>query len=168
MPYDSRAVANAMLDQADQLGLEVTNFSLNKLLYLSHGHHFQRYDQQLVKEGFEAWEHGPVCRPVYNAFKSGKNQTIESRATRYDFTSDSHSQVSPLISQQASLSVAEVLERYGHLSVPQLYELTHLKGSPWDEVWNQGATANLGMRISDQAIRLYFHKNIQLMREYYQ
>jgi uncharacterized phage-associated protein len=35
-PYDPRAVANLMLDEADSSGIKVTNLALQKLLYFAH------------------------------------------------------------------------------------------------------------------------------------
>ncbi|EPZ76727.1 hypothetical protein M798_03280 [Brucella melitensis ADMAS-G1] len=35
-PYDPRAIANLMLDEADRSGIQVTNLALQKLLYFAH------------------------------------------------------------------------------------------------------------------------------------
>ncbi|URK89026.1 hypothetical protein LP421_15955 [Rhizobium sp. RCAM05350] len=34
--YDPRAVANLLLDEADRLGIKITNLALQKLLYFAH------------------------------------------------------------------------------------------------------------------------------------
>lgn len=54
--YDPRAVANLLLDEADQRGTKVTNLALQKLLYFAHGIHLTQTKQPLLTGYFEAWQ----------------------------------------------------------------------------------------------------------------
>jgi uncharacterized phage-associated protein len=58
-PYDSRAVANLLLDVADQRNLPMTQLSLYKLIYFSHGEYLAHTGAPLIAHDFEAWRHGP-------------------------------------------------------------------------------------------------------------
>jgi len=59
-PYDPRAIANLMLDEADRRGWKITNLALQKLLYFAHGIHLTKTKEPLVSGYFEAWQYGPV------------------------------------------------------------------------------------------------------------
>ena len=82
--YDPRAIANLILDEAQQMGRPVTNLALQKLLYFAHALFLIRRKQQLVSGYFEAWQYGPVHPTAYQAFKSAADQPISFRATAMD------------------------------------------------------------------------------------
>ena len=76
-PYDPRAVANLLLDTADEFGVDVTNLALQKLLYFAHGHFLKQIGQPLVQGAFEAWNNGPVHPAIYHAFKgAGREPSV--------------------------------------------------------------------------------------------
>ena len=83
-PYDARSVANLLLDEADRLGIEITNLSLQKLLYFAHGFCLVEDRKPLVNGHFEAWRHGPVHPLAYHAFKDVGRMPISFRADRVD------------------------------------------------------------------------------------
>ena len=64
-PYDPRSIANLLLDEADRLAINITNLSLQKLLYFAHGLSLIEDGKPLVSGYFEAWQHGPVHPLVY-------------------------------------------------------------------------------------------------------
>ena len=78
-PYDPRAIANLMLDEADRRGWMITNLALQKLLYFAHGIHLTKEKQPLVSGYFEAWQYGPVHPAVYRAFKPSGAAPISTR-----------------------------------------------------------------------------------------
>lgn len=57
-PYDPRALANFMLDEAERNGLALTNLASQKLLYFAHGMFLNETKRPLVKGFFEAWQYG--------------------------------------------------------------------------------------------------------------
>jgi len=59
-PYDARAIANLMLDEASEMDRGVTNLALQKLLYFAHSLFLIEYKRPLVSGYFEAWKLGPV------------------------------------------------------------------------------------------------------------
>lgn len=48
---------------------ELSNLSLQKMLYLAHMVHLGRHQEPLVSGIFEAWEYGPVLPDVYHRAK---------------------------------------------------------------------------------------------------
>jgi len=59
-PFDPRSIANFMLDEADRVGVGITNLALQKLLYFAHGIFLNETKGPLVSGYFEAWQYGPV------------------------------------------------------------------------------------------------------------
>ncbi len=149
-PYDPRAVANLLLDLADQEGLAVTNLMLQKLLYFAHAHFLIRSGEPLVQGGFEAWTYGPVHPAVYQAFKAEGGHALQGRALgRNVMTGETRAlpaPVDPLVRRH----VDDVLRAYGHLSPGRLVDISHAPRGAWATVVNKAKTGvALGMRIPD-------------------
>lgn len=47
----------------------MSHLKLQKLVYYCDSYHLAYFDKELIKEQFEAWVHGPVCRELYNNLK---------------------------------------------------------------------------------------------------
>ena len=84
MPYDCRAIANAILDLGDQAGLRLTHMAVHKVMYYAHGWHLAKYDLPLIRQEFEAWKDGPVQRLVWDCLRSSGASPVKCRATRFD------------------------------------------------------------------------------------
>ena len=160
-PYDPRAIANLMLDEADRNGIPMTNLALQKLLYFAHGIFLNETKRPLVKGFFEAWQYGPVHPLAYKAFRSSGGEPIRARAEGQDALSGQkrqlHNPTDPAIRQL----VQQVLNSYGRLSAGRLVDLSHAKNSPWHHIVDKGRTSvAFGLRIQDDVIleRFKFHK----------
>ncbi|GAA4247016.1 DUF4065 domain-containing protein [Azospirillum formosense] len=156
MAYDGRALANLVLEKCDQQGRLLTHMALQKVLYYAHGWHLAEQNAPLVAGGFEAWQHGPVIRSVYKAFKGAGDQPIKTRATALDMaTGIAHEPTCQLTLPQSELLDA-VIGAYAHLHAYELSNMTHEHGSPWDRIWNSGSAVTPGMRIPDSEIKEHF------------
>src|SRR4051794_25170043 len=78
--HDARKIANLLLSEFDSKRFDVTNLKLNKILFFLHAFHLVRNSRPLIKNHFEAWEHGPVVRVVYHEFKLFERAPITSLA----------------------------------------------------------------------------------------
>jgi uncharacterized phage-associated protein len=157
MPYDCRAVANAILDLADEFGLRLTHMAVHKIAYYAHGWHLARTETPLIRQEFEAWRDGPVQRLVWDCFKAAGGSPIRGRATRFDLVSRTATEVREEIAESDLRLLRDIVVGYGHLHAFELSEMTHEKGGPWDRVWNApGGRVTLGMRIEHAAIREHF------------
>lgn len=47
----------------------MSHLKVQKLLYYCDAYHLAYIDSALIRQDFEAWVHGPVCRDVYNNLK---------------------------------------------------------------------------------------------------
>jgi uncharacterized phage-associated protein len=154
MAYDARALANLLLDLADDLGLRLTHMAIHKIIFYAHGWYLAETNEPLVRQAFEAWDYGPVLKPVYEALRPSGKKPVAIRATHFDPVSGNTRVVSANFASSDVSFVRNVLRAYGHLDALELSHLTHRSGSPWDQVWNApGGKITLGMTISNDAIR---------------
>lgn len=147
---DPRAIANYILDEFERDDIDVTNITLQKLVYFCHAFYLFETGQPLVSGYFEAWRFGPVHPSVYRAFKKFGASKITERAHRYDPTTNSTTEIEPISDNQAIKVIRSVLLRFGGLTAGQLVDLTHAPKGPWHFVVESAKiSANLGLRISD-------------------
>jgi uncharacterized phage-associated protein len=158
--YDVRDVANFVLDLADSHGIEITNLSLQKLLYFIHGWFYSLYDRPLIKNKFEAWQYGPVQRVLYDQFKVFRDRPIrKSRATYIDPETGKNIYKNHDIYKDHAELILEVLNKYAKFTASELVGLSHAEDSPWEFVWEQAEEVIYpGMRIPDEIIRDHFQK----------
>jgi uncharacterized phage-associated protein len=160
-PYDARAVANLILDEADRKSLNISNLTLQKLLYFCHGLFLISYGRPLVGGYFEAWKFGPVHPGVYEAFKVAAEKPISFRAEKLNLVTQVYCEVDKVTDQDCLKTVSRVLDAYGGLSAGRLVELSHAPNAPWAFVVdNSKVRPMLGLRITDSVIRdkFKFHK----------
>jgi uncharacterized phage-associated protein len=157
-PYDARKIANFLLDTFDSEKWLISNKKINKLLYFIHGVYLVRRNQGLIRNHFEAWDHGPVVSVVYHAFKECEFRAIKHRASALDYASNEISIIAYCdISIDDRDFILKVIDFYLRLSAQQLEDLTHVEGGPWWSV-RQLPLADRGLRnrIPDDLIRKYF------------
>jgi uncharacterized phage-associated protein len=150
-PYDARAVANLLLDIAqNEFGRPITNLALQKLLYFAHGHHLIRTGQPLVNGSFEAWTYGPVHPAIYREFKNSGAGAITDRAVARDVMSGAQKHLPDITDGAVHEHLRQVLRAYGHLSPGRLVDISHADRGPWWTTVNKAKTSiAIGLRISD-------------------
>ena len=160
--YDPRAIANLMLDEADQRGdIKITNLALQKLLYFAHGMYLTQTKGPLVSGYFEAWQYGPVHPSVYRAFKSSGSAPITTRAEGKDPLTGHPRPIRAVEDYEVIDLIRHVLRSYGTMSAGRLVDLSHAKNSPWAYIVDKSRTSiALGLQITDTVImdRFRYHK----------
>ena len=152
-PYDARSVANLLLDEADRIGISVTNLALQKLLYFAHGFSLVQERKSLVVGYFEAWHYGPAHPTVYDAFKSAKGSPIRFRAERRDALTGKWTPLPKVDDQGVMRLIQKVLAGYGRSSTGRLVDIAHAKGAPWEFIVRKSENSVVfGMRIPDDVI----------------
>lgn len=156
-PYDARSIANFLLDLAEVEGVSLTQLSLLKIIYFAHGWYLSAYGQPLIKQDFEAWQHGPVVKVVRDAFKSFGTDKIKSRAEIRDLASGRLAVAPTCIDVGDGQFLRGIFAAYHPLGAWQLSEMTHEPGSPWDRLWNATEpVGRLALRIRNRDIKAYF------------
>ena len=160
-PYDPRAVANLLLDVADERGIEVSNLALQKLLYFAHGHFLIQTGRPLVQGAFEAWNNGPVHPAVYHAFKAAGRAPIRVRATGRNVMTGETRVLDLPRAPDVLDHLHKVLSAYGHRSAGLLVAISHAPKGPWAAVCDRAMHETaLGARIPDSLTKRLFHKQI--------
>jgi uncharacterized phage-associated protein len=141
--YDSRTIANRLIDIAREKNETLTPMQLIKLVYIAHGWMLALYHRSLIKDEVQAWRYGPVIPRLYNAVKGFKSQPVTAHIKSDD---------QPLDAEAADL-VSQVYERYGKLSGPALSRLTHAKDTPWRLTYEPNT---FGIAISNDLIEDHY------------
>ena len=156
-PYDARAVANVMLDLAEQAGQRLTQVSLLKLVYFAHGWYLATYDRPLVAQDFEAWQYGPVVKVVRDEFKRFGKDPITARAMKLNIQTGARVPVDPDLNETDRSFVKSIFQAYQGYDAWQLSDMTHEAGSPWDRIWNASEPmGRLALRIRNDEIKTHF------------
>jgi uncharacterized phage-associated protein len=165
-PYDARAIANLLLDIAEQKKIALTQMSLLKLLYFAHGWYLTVNQQPLLKQEFEAWKYGPVVKVVRDEFNRFGKAPITERATVLDIFSGKRAPAEPDVGMADQGFVKAIFDSYHHYNAWKLSEMTHEEGSPWDQLWNsESPVGRIGLRIKNEEIKSHFdglHRRIRL------
>lgn len=123
---------------------EISPAQLQKLLYYGQGWHLIWADEPLFSERIEAWVYGPVVAEIWADEKHGRGVPAA-----VDLPSRSLE------------TIDYVVQRYGHLSAPELIRKSH-REDPWREISEnseQAATWGQNPEITHDALRRWFSKD---------
>lgn len=134
MLHDARAVANALLTYGDREGLSISPLKLQKLIYFSEGHSWRTRKAGLVFNSFRAWDHGPVIKVVYDAFKDLGYRPINHRVTWMNFAAGGTELAVAPFSAEDVRCMEQAMSIYGPVDANTLSRLSHAPGGPWDTV----------------------------------
>jgi len=122
-------VANYFLKMQDvEAGDLMTNMKLQKLVYYAQCICLAKTDRAMFAEPIEAWDHGPVCVPLYQKYKE-----YGSNAIPIPYDVDALTIFSPEIRKILDI----VHDHYGQYSAWVLRNLTHSE-YPWMIAYNKG------------------------------
>jgi uncharacterized phage-associated protein len=161
MPFPALAVANEFLEISKAEGVSLSPMKLQKLVYFAHGWCLVLTGKPLIRERIEAWQYGPVIPSIYQELKGVGNGAIPEPATdlvehdgkiyfkvvTLDDFPDSEEK------RNAREIIARVFARYGRYSAIQLSNATHLDGTPWRQVYQEGQRS---VPIPNETIKEYF------------
>ena len=169
-PYSAKAIANAFLDIAARERKSLTPLKLQKLVYFAHGWYLGLFGEPLIDEQVEAWRYGPVIRSVYDEFKTFGNSPITRHATEFNFSPGDNGTGNTLrpfqlekvpapTDKETQKFLKRVWEVYSRYTAIQLSNLTHVQGSPWQQIWHPQLPK--GTDIPKEHIQEFFRNKIQ-------
>lgn len=142
------------LDLAQREGSQVTPMQLQKLVYIAHGWSLGLFRAPLISNTIYAWKFGPVIEDLYHHFKHFRSGAITESA---EMIAAYNNETNLAPNQQDTIN--NVWAVYKGVSGLKLSDLTHQKGTPWDEVWNnQGGKDQHGAIINDVVIGDYYRE----------
>ncbi len=143
LPYDSRRIANCLIEISDRHNQPMSIMRLLKLAYMSHGWTLAMYDQPLVNDYVQAWRYGPVIPSIYYAFRPFGAYGLKTIPLVKEETIDSDD----------CEFIEAVYDLYKDLSGTSLSQLTHIPGGPWHKTYEPG---KLGIVIPNRLISDHF------------
>jgi uncharacterized phage-associated protein len=156
-PYDVRLVANNLLDKLELRSIYITQMELYKHLFFAHGWYLVVNDRPLIEDKFEAWEFGPVQPLLRSQLKNVADKKIDIRFSIIDiFAGHKYIPHGDMKEEDVSFLVS-IYDSYSKYSAYRLSDETHVRGGPWDIVWNHSdGLANPGLKIRDSEIKDFF------------
>ena len=125
--YKALDIASLFIQLATNLpNNHIDNLKLNKLCYYAQGWSLARFGEPLFSDEIQAWQFGPVIPNVYNAYKGYGSDSIDKAISMFDERE--------LGSEELEV-ITDVYINYGKYSSAGLIDLTHIKGSPWEQVY---------------------------------
>jgi uncharacterized phage-associated protein len=132
-------------------GARLNILKLHKLMYYVQAWHLAFGRGPCFNSSFQAWVHGPVCRPIYDRFKDTKSMysAVRSRDLREDFNPAD-------LPKKVRRHIDSILEAYADFTDDQLEEMTH-RERPWIKA-REGYDAKERCEepISDQTMASYY------------
>ena len=129
---------------------EITNLSLQKLLYYFKALGFVFYKDDILDEQCEAWVHGPVFAKIYEKYKSFGREPIRNEYQEIEFDK--------LLTKDEINLCNYVLENFAIYNGNILREFTH-RERPWIEAREGlGETERCTNVIVDSCIETYFNQ----------
>ena len=162
--YSVEALANTILEYAEQCGVEVGPMKLQKLMYLAHGYYLALTGRPLVDEFFEAWQYGPVVPTIYQFFKQFGGNAIQKGFRVSPGGSNVHfpdEECEKPVVPKKDTAAAKVLDfifaKYASKTAIYLSDLTHKIGSPWEQTKKQFPNMR-NADIQNSLIKTYFEQ----------
>jgi uncharacterized phage-associated protein len=120
-------VCDYIIVKLNEADTRLNVLKLHKLLYYIQAWHMAFGRGRLFNSTFQAWVHGPVCRPIYDRFKDAKSMysPVRPRDVRDDFDLGQ-------LPRAAKRHIDTILEAYADFTDDQLEEMTH-RERPWIE-----------------------------------
>jgi len=151
MTYSAAAVANVFLQLARDEGKALTNMKVQKLVYFAHGVHLAAFNEPLVHEHPRAWTFGPVIPPLYEELRKYGSDTVTEDLKASDSV-DSHSGMK---------AIEATWKAYRDYTAAQLSRISHIKGGPWDLIWNDPDGNQRFEVIPDYMIKDYYLSRVE-------
>ena len=124
---------------------------MNKLVFFAHGWHLGLYKTPLFNEEVQAWKWGTVIPSVYHEFKIFKYDPIP-----YEYTNQLP-KINIDENDKASKIIKIIWDIYKENTGLYLSAITHIEGSPWDQVYNDKKNRKKrNLVIPNRIIRDYY------------
>lgn len=146
--YSATTIANYFIKKASDEGEDITLMKVSKLVYIAHGWCLALLNRPLVSEPVQAWKFGPVIEGIYHEFKRYGNQPIDMMAIAEEIANEDKD-TKPLLDRVWQLNKKH--------TAFQLSNWTHIKGSPWDQIWTE-TDGSRNQVIPNELIKEYFSK----------
>ncbi|MDP2009167.1 MAG: DUF4065 domain-containing protein [Phenylobacterium sp.] len=147
--HDSRTVANRFLTLAAAQGRTLTQMQLQKLVYIAHGWKLALAGAPLIRDEVQAWQYGPVIPRLYNTVREFRDRPVSGPIPQ---------DPNDYLDANEDMLIQQVYGIYGKFSGPQLSQLTHATGTPWETTYKPNS---FGLGISNDKIQDHYRRLAQ-------
>lgn len=139
----SPTIANEFIRLAAAEGKALTHMQLQKLVYIAHGWNLAINGESLTHDAPQAWEFGPVYRELWKALRPFGRAAVSREITNAEFApgcfaEDQEASATATLTTAESELIDRVYRDYAKFHAFQLSALTHMAGTPWTVIYNQG------------------------------
>ena len=152
------ALANYILDLAEEKGIKLKPLKLMKLTYIAHGFILALLGDSALDPRFdkvEAWKYGPVIPSVYHSFKIYGHDYIKEKTTMLVPTMDGKDFVveTPMLEDERMREACKAaFVRFNEYTGLELVDILHGRGTPWSAYYEEGQN----IEIPDAVTRRYY------------
>lgn len=110
---------------------QVSNMQIQKLMYFFEAYYMNRHPEvdRLYDCNFNAWAFGPVSIPLYKEFRKFGNGDIQLTEENIHYGNE--------IEEEKKKLLDNMYNKFKNTPAIELVEFTHMKNSPWSEVWQK-------------------------------
>ena len=142
MMLSIESLVNVILSICDN----VSNKKLQKIVYYVYAWYVTLDGEKIANIVFEAWEHGPVCRKIYNKYRC------------YGWNIIPPYKGFVLADDEKIKFIQSVINVYGGFSADELEKMTHDE-LPWKEARSTGI---MDAVISDVVMKAYYSRQLEI------
>lgn len=151
--YNCFDISKEFLKLAKDDGNGIDTMKLLKLTYIAHGYYLGFFGKPLIENEVQAWKYGPVIPELYHVIKRFGNGRVD--ADIIDLYSENK------INDTEKDFLKLIWNAYKKNNGLQLSSKTHEKGTPWDQVYEEGVSNKV---IDNQIIEKYYKNFINERR----
>lgn len=172
MRINPSITANYFLQRGKDGDIPITLMKLLKLVFIAHGWVLAVLDDEFgVMDGepVQAWKHGPVVPSLYYEFKRWHEMPIRDCWSEMTLSElDTGFIAQPIFLETSEIKndvrLREILgfvwEAYKDFSAWGLSAVTHKEGTPWQQVYKEGAR---GLVIGNDIIKSFYKNYLKQM-----
>ncbi|MFD3158023.1 Panacea domain-containing protein [Haloimpatiens sp. FM7330] len=115
-----------------------TQLQAQKLIYFFWCEYHRKYKKDIWKEDFKAWTYGPVIFKVYKELKEYGRDIIKLK-DKDSIYLEVYSRITKIPEyNEILMALDETIRKYGNCSATKLVDQSHIKGGPWDLIYQNG------------------------------
>lgn len=163
--YRAIDIANYIINKGVETGYNVSNLTLQKILYYVQAAFLIEYGEPIFNEPIFAWKYGPVVESVYHQLKIHANDKILDRVEFEDdiviegdgfYFIEKEYNPENIIDKDSRVIIDRVFDSKKSKEAFSLVNDTH-EEDPWKNCWKEGYS---NIIISIQEIEQYFKENV--------
>lgn len=165
---DALALANYILELANERGIKLRPLKLMKLTYIAHGFILALLGRSALNPRFdrvEAWRYGPVIPSVYHSFKIYGHDPITEKTTIFLPKEDGKDfeVFTPELNDEDMRKACKIaFLKFNKFTGGELVDMLHAHGTPWEAYYQEGQNNEIPDSVTCRYYDTVINKLIEL------